>query len=69
MVVRKGQLARELGVGVESIGRAIRDGLPLRWDGRIDRDAALAWLRTYRTPRLRQAAALAGDLFGTRRPL
>lgn len=49
MVVRKGQLARELGIGVESIGRAVRDGMPLRWDGRIDRGVALAWLRAHGT--------------------
>ena len=66
MIVRKGQLARELGVGVESIRRAIREGMPLRWDGRIDRTAALVWLRVYGTPRLREASASAGDLLGTR---
>jgi hypothetical protein len=44
-IIRKSDLARELGVSHARVSQLVRGGLPVRPDGRLDRARGLAWVR------------------------
>jgi hypothetical protein len=44
-IIRKSDLARELGVSRARVSQLVRGGLPVRPDGRLDRVRTLAWVR------------------------
>jgi hypothetical protein len=44
-IIRKSDLARELGVSRARVSQLVGRGLPVRPDGRLDRPRALAWVR------------------------
>lgn len=44
MVITKGQLAELLGISRARISQFLREGLPTRSDGNLDRDEALKWI-------------------------
>jgi len=46
--IGKSALARELGVGPPQVSEWIRRGLPVRADGLLDKDVAMAWLEAKR---------------------
>ncbi len=47
-VITKADLARELGVSKSRVSQYVKEGLPVRPDGKLDREAALTHLRMYR---------------------
>jgi phage terminase Nu1 subunit (DNA packaging protein) len=56
-IITKAQLAELLGVSRPRVSQFVGEGLPVRVDGRLDREVALAWLRqNATTPRLHRAA-------------
>lgn len=56
-IITKAELATLLGVSRPRVSQLVRDGLPVRADGKLDREAALGWLRRYATSwRLYEAA-------------
>jgi hypothetical protein len=46
-IIRKSELAAELGLSKARISQLVKIGLPVRSDGRLDRAQALAWLKKY----------------------
>jgi hypothetical protein len=44
-IIRKSDLARELGVSRARVSQLVGRGVPVRPDGRLDRARALAWVR------------------------
>jgi predicted DNA-binding transcriptional regulator AlpA len=44
----KDELARELGMSRSHVYRLCKRGLPILPDGKVNRDAAVAWLNTYK---------------------
>ena len=47
-VITKADLAREIGVSKSRVSQYVKSGLPVRSDGKLDREAALTHLRMYR---------------------
>lgn len=44
MIITKAELSRELGVSKARVSQYIREGLPVRDDGKIEAEAAFAWV-------------------------
>src|SRR5918999_5382660 len=69
-VISKSQLAQELGVTRGAVTGYVRRGMPVEFDGKLNRAAALAWIRDHVEPRhADRGAAVVTDVHeGTAEP-
>jgi phage terminase Nu1 subunit (DNA packaging protein) len=58
-IVTKAAFAEELGLAKSRITQLVAQGMPVTANGRIDREAALAWYRENITPHRRKAEKIA----------